>query len=446
MSADGPSQGARLPSGGGTRSVLRGDPTRQTLAEKIMSRLAGREVRAGDFVEIGPDWTFSLDDGIGLMDRYFRLHGVESIAAPEKIAVFYDHFAPADTPQHALVQRLGRKLCERFGITRLFDVGEGISHQIAVETGLVKPGQMVTNTDSHTLTIGAVGAVGCGIGVAEMAYLWAYGKLWFQVPASLRIELTGRLAPGVTAKDLVLSIVQRLTVRGAHYGSIEYHGPALAQLSIPERMTLCNMGIEMGAKFAVVPGDAVTRAHFDALGIDAGEMPQPDPGATYVASHRFDVSEVEPMLSAPNKVDNVHTVSSYDAVAIHQAFLGTCTNGRYEDLAIAARVLGGRRIAPGVRMVVTPASRAVYLRAMQEGVLQALVEAGCTVTTPGCGACAGIHQGVLAGEEVCISSSSRNFIGRMGNRDALIYLASPATVAASALAGHIADPRPHLAG
>lgn len=419
---------------------------KRTLAEKIMSRLAGRAVRAGDFVELGPDWTFSLDDGIGLVDRYFKLHGIESIAAPEKIAIFYDHFAPADTPQHALVQRLGRKLAERFGIERLYDVGEGISHQIAVESGLVRPGQMVTNTDSHTLTVGAVGAVGCGIGVAEMAYLWAYGKLWFQVPASLRVVLDGRLAPGVTAKDLVLSIVRKLTVRGAHYASIEYHGPALAQLSIPERMTLCNMGIEMGAKFAVVPGDAVTRAHYESLGLDADDMPQPDAGAAYLAEHRFDVSAVEPMLSAPNKVDNVHPVSAFDSVQVHQAFLGTCTNGRYEDLALAARVLRGKRIAPGVRMVVTPASRAVYLRAIGDGTLQALVEAGCTVTTPGCGACAGIHQGVLAGEEVCISSSSRNFIGRMGNRDASIYLASPATVAASALAGRIADPRPLLAG
>lgn len=417
-----------------------------TLAEKVMSRLAGRTVRAGDFVEIGPDWTFSLDDGIGLMDRYFKLHNVESIAHPEKIAVFYDHFAPADTPQHAYVQRLGRKLCERFGITRLHDVGEGISHQIAVESGLVRPGQMVTNTDSHTLTIGAVGAIGCGIGVAEMAFLWATGRLWFQVPASLRIELHGTLRPGVTAKDLVLTIVRELTVRGAHYASIEYGGPALAELAVPDRMTLCNMGIEMGAKFAVVPGDAVTRRHFEGLGVDPGEMTQPDADASYLSRYRFDVSACEPMLSAPNKVDNVHPVTALVAkdIVIHQAFLGTCTNGRYEDLAIAAAILRGRHIAPSVRMIVTPASREVYVRALRDGVVQALVEAGCTITTPGCGACAGIHQGVLAGEEVCISSSSRNFLGRMGNRDASIYLASPATVAASALSGRIADPRPLL--
>jgi homoaconitate hydratase family protein len=300
---------------------------------------------------------------------------------------------------------------------------------------------MVTNTDSHTITVGAVGAVGCGIGVAEMAFLWAHGRLWFQVPTSMKLTLVGQLRPGVTAKDLVLWIVKRVTARGAMYSTMEYHGSGLQHLGIPERMTLCNMGVEMGAKFAVVPGDEVTRHHYTSLGIDVGEMVQPDPDAHYVSEMVFDLSEVEPMVSVPNKVDNVHGVTSFAHVAIHQAFLGTCTNGRFEDLQIAARILAGRRVAPGVRMIVTPASREVYVRALKEGVIGTLVEAGCTVTTPGCGACAGIHQGVLAGEEVCVSSSSRNFLGRMGNRDASIYLASPATVAASALRGSITDPR-----
>ncbi len=412
-----------------------------TLAEKIMSRLAGRPAAAGDFLELGPDWTFSLDDGIGLVDRYFRMYGVTRIAAPEKIAVFFDHFAPADTPLHAHVQKLGRELCDRFGITRLHDVGEGISHQIAVETGLVRPGQMVTNTDSHTTTAGGVGAVGCGIGVAEMAYLWTYGKLWFMVPESIRIELTGRLSDGVFAKDAVLALLGMISARGALYASVEYHGSAIAGLSIPERMTLCNMGIEMGAKFAVVPGDEVTRAHYAGLGIDVGEMPQPDPGARYRSAHCLDLSTVEPMVSAPHKVDNVVAATSLRGVRINQAFLGTCTNGRFEDLKAAADILRGRRIARGVRMVVTPASKRVYIQAVREGVVETLIEAGCTVTTPGCGACAGIHQGVLTENEVCVSSSSRNFLGRMGNRGASIYLGSPATVAASALTGEITDPR-----
>lgn len=415
----------------------------QTLAEKIMGRLAGRTVRAGEMVEIGPDWTFALDDGIGLIDQNFKKYGIDRLAHPEKIQLFYDHYAPADTPLHAHVQRIGRKLFERFGIplSQLHDVGEGISHQIAVESGLAKPGQMVTNMDSHTITIGAVGAIGCGIGGAEMASLWSSGKLWFRVPESIKIELTGKLAPGVAAKDIVLAILEKISARGAIYSSIEYHGPAVAQMGIPERMTLCNMGIEMGAKFAVVPGDEITRAHFAALGQDAGDMPQPDADAHYVAHHRIDLSSLQPLLSAPNKVDNVHPVQAFSTTRINQAFLGTCTNGRLEDFEIAAAILKGKRIAPGVRMVVTPASRKVYMKALGSGAIETLVSAGATITTPGCGACAGMHQGVLAEEEVCISSSSRNFLGRMGHREASVYLGSPATVAASALTGYITDPR-----
>jgi homoaconitate hydratase family protein len=414
-----------------------------TLAEKVMGRLAGRAVRAGEMVEIGPDWTFALDDGIGLIDQNFRRYGVDRLARPDRIALFYDHYAPADTPLHAHVQRVGRQLFERFGLPRerLFDVGEGISHQIAVESGMVLPGQMLTNMDSHTITIGAVGALGCGIGGAEMAYLWAHGKLWFRVPESIRIELHGALPPGTTAKDLVLSVLQRLSARGAIYSSIEYHGPALAAMAIPQRMTLCNMGIEMGAKFAVVPADAITREHFRGLNIEPGEMPVPDPDANYSASHRFDLGALVPLLSAPNKVDNVHPVAEYRHIRINQAFLGTCTNGRLEDLEQAAAILKGKRIAGGVRMVVTPASRKVYSQALKAGLIETLVDAGATVTTPGCGACAGMHQGVLAEEEVCISSSSRNFLGRMGHREASVYLGSPATVAASALTGSITDPR-----
>lgn len=415
----------------------------RTLAEKVMGRLAGHPVKAGEMIDIGPDWTFALDDGIGLIEQSFRLHGVESLAQPDKIALFFDHYAPADTPLHAHMQRVGRKLFEKFNLPRerLFDVGEGISHQIAVESGMVLPGQMVTNMDSHTITIGAVGALGCGIGGAEMAYLWAHGKLWFEVPDSIKIELTGSLPAGTAAKDLVLSILSKISARGALYSSIEYHGSAIAQMGIPERMTLCNMGIEMGAMFAVVPGDSVTHDHFSRLGIDPGEMPVPDADATYSAHHQIDLSTLVPLLSAPNKVDNVHPVTDFSSVRINQAFLGTCTNGRFEDFEIAATILKGKRIAPGVRMVVTPASRKVYAQALKAGVIATLVDAGATITTPGCGACAGMHQGVLAEEEVCIASSSRNFLGRMGHRDALVYLASPATVAASALTGYITDPR-----
>ncbi len=413
----------------------------QTLAEKIMSRVAGRPVVAGECVELSPDWTFSIDDGIGLVDRYFRLNGVTRVAAPDKIAVFYDHFAPADTPLHAEVQSLGRALCERFGIRRLHEVGQGISHQVAIESGIVRPGQMVTNTDSHTITLGAVGAVGCGIGVSEMAYLWAYGALWFRVPASRKIKLKGRLPFATTAKDLALTIVKTLTARGAIYQSIEYSGNGAMGLTIPERMTVCNLGAEVGAKFSVFPTDDVTRRHYTNQGIDIGDVPLPDPDASYVAESEIDLSQIEPMVAVPPQVDTVVPVRELPSVKINQAFLGTCTNGRFEDLAAAAEILKGRRLAAGVRMIVTPASKAVLQRALAEGLVEIFTEAGCVVTTPGCGACAGIHQGVLGPGETCISSSSRNFVGRMGHATANIYLGSPATVAASAVAGVVTDAR-----
>ena len=411
--------------------------TGQTLAEKIMSRLAGRSVYVGEFVELSPDWTFSIDDGIGLIDRYFRLNSVDQVVSPEKIVLFYDHFSPADSPLHAEVQKIGRQLSEKLGISRLFDVGEGISHQVVVETALVHPGQMVTNTDSHTLTVGAVGAIGCGIGVAEMAYLWAHGSLWFRVPPSRRIDLEGKLPSGCSAKDLALTIIKTVSARGGIYESIEYHGSGAKNLSIADRMTICNMSMEMGAKFAVFPADEVTRAHYSELGSDVSDAPQPDANATYVGNLEFDLSCIEPMVASPSQVDNVEPVRNLAPVAINQAFLGTCTNGRFEDFAEAAKVLKGRRLAPGVRMIVTPASKAVLKRALSAGLVEIFVDAGCTVTTPGCGACAGIHQGVLGPNEVCIASSSRNFVGRMGHADARIYLASPATVAASAVAGVI---------
>lgn len=414
----------------------------QTLSEKIMSRRSGRDVCAGEFVEIGPDWTFSLDDGIGLVEGYLRENGVEALPHPERIAIFYDHYAPADTPLHANMHRLGREFARKFGIERLHDVGEGISHQVAVEGGLIRPGEMIVNTDSHTTTVGAVGAIGMGIGAAEMAFLWASGRLWFRVPATIRIDLHGQLQQTVTAKDVVLTLLGRLSARGAVYNAIEYHGDALANLGISERMTLCNMGIEMGAKCAVVPADDVTLEHYRALGKSLPlTPPRPDADARYAAVHRLDLAEVEPMVSVPHRVDNVQPARSLQTTPINQAFLGTCTNGRFEDIAAASEILRGRRIAAGVRMIVTPASRAVYLKALKAGLIETLIEAGCTVTTPGCGACAGIHQGVLGAGEVCISSSSRNFLGRMGNREARVFLGAPTTVAASALAGRIIDPR-----
>jgi homoaconitate hydratase family protein len=313
---------------------------------------------------------------------------------------------------------------------------------VAVERGIVRPGQLAFNADSHTTTLGAVGSFGTGLGAAEMAYVWATGRIWLRVPQTIAIDLSGALAPMVDAKDAILTLLGRLGARAATYKAIEYRGEGVATLSMAGRMTLCNMAVEMGAKAGLVPVDDVTMAHYEKLGMaidaDAG---RPDAGATYENTIGLDLGEVRPMVACPHTVDNVRPADDIEGVAIQQAFLGSCTNGRLEDLRAAAHILKGRQIAPGVRMIVTPASRLVYGAALKEGIIETLTDAGCSVTTPGCGACAGLHMGVLGDSEVCISSSSRNFLGRMGNRDSAVYLGSPATVAASAVRGKISDPR-----
>lgn len=414
----------------------------QTIAEKILSRAAGRAVIADDIVEVAPDWCFTVDDTIGTVIRYHRDAGVTRLAMPSRIGIFCDHYAPADSAEHASDHGRGRRYAAEHGIAHFFEVGQGISHQICVERGLILPGDLVFNSDSHTTTLGSVGCFGTGLGAAETAYVWACGKIWLRAPPTIRIALEGRLGPGVDAKDACLALLQAHGARLATYCAIEFCGPGAINLDIAGRMTLCNMGVELGAKTAFFAADQVTETHYRALGFSIDvRRAQPDPGAFYAREITLDLSAIVPMVACPHTVDNVHAADSQGRVAIDQAFLGSCTNGRLEDLRVAAHILAGRHIARGVRMVVTPASSVILAAAMQEGLIQTMIAAGATITTPGCGACAGLHLGVLGDGEVCISSSSRNFQGRMGNTRASIYLASPATVAASAVAGFITDPR-----
>ncbi len=391
-----------------------------------------------------PDHCFTVDDTIGLVMRYHREAGIIKLAEPDRLAIFCDHYAPADSHEHASDHSAARAYARARGITRFFDVGEGISHQVVVDRGLARPGELVFNADSHTTTIGALGCFGTGLGASENAYVWATGHIWLKTPSTLRIELTGSFPDRVDAKDACLALLQRYGSRFATYRAIEFHGPAVPMLGMASRMTLCNMGVELGAKAAMFPVDDVTAAHFTDLGIpidlDAG---RPDPDAVYERTITLDLSDLQPLAACPHTVDNVRPVTEIGDVRVDQAFLGSCTNGRIEDFRAAAAVLAGRRVADGVRMIVTPASRRVFELALAEGLIGIMTAAGCIVTTPGCGPCAGLHLGVLGDGEVCISSSSRNFQGRMGNPNAAIYLASPATVAASAIAGRIVDPR-HL--
>jgi homoaconitate hydratase family protein len=414
----------------------------QSIAEKILSRAAGHRVSAHEIVDVRPDRCFTVDDTIGTVIGYHRAAGVTRLAMPDRIGIFCDHYAPADSAAHASDHRAGRLYAAAHGIKNFFEVGQGISHQICVERGLVLPGELVFNSDSHTTTLGAVGCFGTGLGAAETAYVWARGSIWLRVPATIKIRLEGRLSPGVDAKDACLALLQAHGTRLATYRAIEFSGPGAENLDLASRMTLCNMGVELGAKTAFFAADAVTEAHYHVLGLPIDiAAAQPDPGAAYEREITLDLSAIEPLVACPHAVDNIFSAQSQNGVSIDQAFLGSCTNGRLEDMRAAAAILLGRRVAPGVRMVVTPASAAVLQAALQEGLIQIMLDAGATLTTPGCGACAGLHLGVLGDGEVCISSSSRNFQGRMGNANASIYLASPATTAASAVTGRITDPR-----
>jgi homoaconitate hydratase family protein len=328
------------------------------------------------------------------------------------------------------------------GIRDFYDVGEGICHQVLPEKGHVLPGMHIVGTDSHTCTYGALGAYSYGVGATEMAAVWASGELWLRVPDTMRVTVEGALPPGVHAKDVTLEIIRDVKADGANYGAVEYHGPTIEGFGVPERQTLCNMGIEMGAQAAMVPPDATTLAYLAARGrTDLPLLATPDPGARYWDERSFDVSRLEPRVACPHAVDNVHPVTSVVGRTVDQAFLGSCTNGRVEDLREAARILKGRRVHPDVRLIVTPASRTQMMEAMADGTMQALLEAGAVVGTPGCGPCMGAAGGILAPGERCISSSNRNFKGRMGSSQAEVYLGSPATVAVSAIEGVIADPR-----
>jgi 3-isopropylmalate/(R)-2-methylmalate dehydratase large subunit len=324
------------------------------------------------------------------------------------------------------------------------DVNEGVCHQVLADEGFAYPGELIVITDSHTTMHGAFGAFGTGVGATDMAIILATGKLWFRVPEITRIHLEGKIPPGVYAKDIILHVIGKLGADYAVYKGVEFTGPLIEQLTISERMALCNMTTEMGAKTSYIQPDAVTMEFLEQKVTRAYEIFHTDPGYAYAAEHTFDVSALKPQVAAPNSVDNVFDLQTVAGTPVDQAYLGSCTGGRFEDLAVAAAILKGKAIHPHTRLMVVPASKNVLLQAMQSGVAQALVEAGGTFVTPGCAACLGTHEGMLAAEEVCISSTNRNFPGRMGHAKAKIYLASPAAVAAAALEGKIVDPTPYL--
>lgn len=432
----------------------------KTFAEKALARASGlAETTSGQIVDARPDIILSHDNTAPIA-RIFRTIGVEKAAFPERLAITLDHAVPAPTPTHAKNHAEVRAFVAEQGIKHFFEVGRGICHQVFSEEALILPGQLILGSDSHTTHFGWLGAFGAGIGRTEVAALWATGELWLRVPEAMQVTLVGELAPGITSKDACLHLIGQYGADGGLYRSIEFTGPGLSTLSLESRMVIPNMMAEFGAKNAYLPPDEAVfewlaerlarklssaergaesdRSTLNALRTDALF---PDGDATYAQRVTLDLSAIELTVSCPHTVDSAVPIKDVVGRRVHQAFLGTCTNGRIEDLAAAVEVLKGRKIAAGTRLLVIPASSEVYAEALKRGYVQALFDAGAVFGTPGCGPCMGNHMGVLAPGEVCISTANRNFRGRMGEREAEIYLASPAVVAASAIKGEIADPR-----
>jgi methanogen homoaconitase large subunit len=409
-----------------------------TISQKIFSRASGSAnlVEPGEILEAGVDYVMSHDGTSVLAIKAFQEMGSEKVWDPERIVIPFDHIVPANNETAAELQKDVRAWAKEQNISNFFDCGSGVCHQVFPEQGFALPGLLLVGADSHSCTYGALGAFGTGVGATDMAEIYSRGRLWFKVPETIAVRISGSLRPNVSAKDIALMIIGKQGADGATYKTVEYIGPVIEDLSISGRMTLCNLGVEMGAKATIVPPDKKTDAWL------AGRARQPykpvfsDPGS-YDYEYEYDISDLEPQVAVPYRVDNVRPVSELDGLEVDQVFIGTCTNGRLEDLSVAARILKGKRVI--ARTLVIPASREVLLAALHCGIIQTLVEAGAMIGPPGCGPCLGAHMGVLAEGEVCVSTSNRNFPGRMG-KGGLVYLTSPATAAASALSGYLVVP------
>ncbi len=413
-----------------------------TMIEKILARASGADsVRVGEIVFAGPHRVLSHDNSAAILGIFEKMGG-KSVWDPDRIFIALDHAVPPPDAKKATNHQMIRSFVRKQGIENFYDCGVGICHQVLPEYGHVVPGVVIFGSDSHTTTHGALGAAGIPIGRTETASVWALGETWLKVPPTIKIELEGELKEGVFPKDLILYVIGQITAEGATYMSVEFHGPVARAMSVGGRMTLCNMGAEMGAKASMVPVDEVTKDWLDGIGARDYEILNPDPDASYEQVVTIDCSSVTPQVARPHKVDNVVPVGEVGDVEIDVALLGTCTNGRLEDLEQAAGVLEGKKIAKGVRLLVYPASRNVLDMAYEKGIARTLLGAGAQIAVPACGPCLGAYGGILAPGETCVSTANRNFKGRMGCKEETgIYLASPATVAASALEGRIVAAR-----
>lgn len=412
--------------------------------EKILAKKAGLDsVKTGQIINCEIDLAGINDLYLQTVRSFFEM-GATKVSHPDRIAMFLDHYAPASTITQADNQRQFREFCEEQHIEKLMDIDQGVCHQVVADKGWSRPGRIIVITDSHTTTHGAFCT---GVGATDLAIILATGQLWFRVPEINKINFEGTLPEGVYAKDIILHAIGQLKADFAVYKAVEFAGPVIDALSVSERMALCNMTTEMGAKTSYIQPDAVTKEFLASKGLVEGqdyEVYTTDADFKYADEITFNVSDFTPQVAAPTSVDNVFDLKKYEGQTINQAYLGSCTGGRVEDLKVAAEIVKGKHIPRLVRFVIVPASKGVFLEAMAKGYVQTLVEAGATFVTPGCAACLGTHEGMISSGEYCITTTNRNFPGRMGSTDAHIFLASPATVAASAINGKITDPTPYL--
>ncbi len=414
-----------------------------TMSEKILAKASGQaSVHAGEIVWVDVDRAM-MDDILGpRVEIAKNLKEIrDEVWDPEKVVIISDHYTPPASIQQAEIVKFTRDWAKEHDIKNYFEF-VGPCHQIMAEHGFVRPGTIVVGTDSHTCMGGALGAFATGIGSTEMSGVLLQGKIWMRVPKTIRVYWEGHLQEGVMAKDVSLKTIGTIGHAGATYKTVEYVGPTISDMIIDERMAISNMAVEMGAKAGLMQADEKTRRFLEEHGVTDGDYDlASDADAVFCEELSFTADRLQPMVACPHQVDNVTEAVTVKETPIHQAYIGSCTGGRYNDLKAAAELLNGRKIAKGLRLLVSPASDETWRRADKAGILQILAEAGATVLAPTCGVCVGLHSGMIAAGENCISSSNRNFIGRMGSKEAGIYLGSPLTVAASALTGHITDPR-----
>lgn len=412
----------------------------KTIAEKIFTNHVGKEIFAREITVSSVDFVMAQDGTAPLAIKSFEeMRPSKRVFDPRKIALVIDHNSPSPSEAVSALHKMMRDFASEQGV-EIFDVGEGICHQLIPEKGHVRSGDLIVGADSHTCTYGALNALATGVGSTDLAAAMMTGKLWFKVPETIRINISRKFNDMVFAKDLILFLIGKLGADGATYMSLEFGGD-LSALSMDGRFTVANMAIEAGAKFGVFEGDGVTARWFGMGSFDKDAFIFPDGGANYYDRISIDLGEIEPLVAVPHRVDLVSRISGIGKVKVNQVFIGTCTNGRLEDLGVAASILKGKKVARGVRLIIGPASRKILLDALKAGYISDLLEAGASIITPGCGPCVGTHAGIPSDGDVVVSTANRNFKGRMGNSKAMTYLSSPATAAASAISGYIIDPR-----